>query len=102
MPFYSAYCVSKAGVSMLTRVLALEWARWGIQVNAICPGAYDTDMAGDQWTDPAKAEHIAARIPAGGPGNLEDLGVLAAYLASPVSDYMTGETLYIDGGIGAI
>ena len=102
VPFYSAYAVSKAGVSMLTRVLALEWAQWGVQVNAICPGAYETDMSGDQWTDPAKAAQAAAMIPAGRPGDIEGLGVLAAYLASPASDYMTGQTVYIDGGIGAL
>ena len=102
VPYYAAYAVSKAGVSMLTRVLALEWARWGVQVNAICPGSYETDMSGDQWSDPAKAAQAAAMIPVGRPGDLEELGTLAAYLASPASDYMTGQTIYIDGGIGAL
>lgn len=102
VPYYSAYAVSKAAVNMLTRVLALEWARHGIQVNALCPGSYETDMAGDQWTDPAKAERAAAMIPMGRPGDLRQLGVLAAYLASPASDYMTGQAVFIDGGITAL
>ena len=102
VPYYSAYAVSKAAVNMLTRVLALEWAQHGIQVNALCPGSYDTDMAGDQWSDPAKAERAAAMIPMGRPGDLRQLGMLAAYLASPASDYMTGQAVYIDGGIAAL
>ncbi len=102
VPYYSAYAVSKAAVNMLTRVLALEWAQHGIQVNALCPGSYDTDMAGDQWSDPAKAERAASMIPMGRPGDLRQLGMLAAYLASPASDYMTGQAVYIDGGIAAL
>ena len=102
VPYYSAYAVSKAAVNMLTRVLALEWAEHGIQVNALCPGSYETDMSGDQWTDPAKAERAAAMIPMGHPGDLRELGILATYLASPASDYMTGQAVFIDGGIAAL
>lgn len=102
VPCYSAYNVSKAAVNMLTRVLALEWAPHGITVNSLCPGSYETDMSGDQWTDPEKARRAAAMIPAGRPGNLRDLGILAAYLASPASDYMTGQAVFIDGGISAL
>lgn len=101
VPYYLAYNVSKAAVDMFTRVLALEWAEHGIQVNAICPGAYETEMSGDRWTDPEKARQAAEMIPMGRPGNLRELGALAVYLASPASDYMTGQTIYIDGGIGA-
>jgi NAD(P)-dependent dehydrogenase (short-subunit alcohol dehydrogenase family) len=101
VPHTLAYSVSKAAVNMLTRVLALEWAAHGVQVNAICPGAYETAMSGDQWQVPEKARRAAATIPMGRPGHLPDLGSLAVYLASSASDYMTGETIYIDGGIGA-
>jgi NAD(P)-dependent dehydrogenase (short-subunit alcohol dehydrogenase family) len=101
MPHTLAYSVSKAAVNMLTRVLALEWAAHGVQVNAICPGAYETAMSGDQWQVPEKARRAAATIPMGRPGHLPELGSLAVYLAGPASDYMTGETIYIDGGIGA-
>lgn len=101
VPHTLAYSVSKAAVNMLTRVLALEWAAHGVTVNAICPGAYETAMSGDQWQVPAKARRAAATIPMGRPGHLPDLGALAVYLASPASDYITGETIYIDGGIGA-
>jgi NAD(P)-dependent dehydrogenase (short-subunit alcohol dehydrogenase family) len=102
MPNTIAYSVSKAAVNMLTRVLALEWAAHGVQVNAICPGAYETQMSGDQWQVPEKAKRAAATIPMGRPGNLRELGSLAVYLASGASDYMTGQTVYIDGGIGAL
>ena len=102
MPNTIAYSVSKAAVNMLTRVLALEWAAHGVQVNAICPGAYETQMSGDQWQVPEKAKRAAATIPMGRPGELRELGSLAVYLASSASDYMTGQTVYIDGGIGAL
>ena len=102
MPNTIAYSVSKAAVNMLTRVLALEWAAHGVQVNAICPGAYETQMSGDQWQVPEKAKRAAATIPMGRPGNLRELGSLAVYLASNASDYMMGQTVYIDGGIGAL
>jgi NAD(P)-dependent dehydrogenase (short-subunit alcohol dehydrogenase family) len=102
MPNTIAYSVSKAAVNMLTRVLALEWASHGVQVNAICPGAYETEMSGDQWQVPEKAERAAATIPMGRPGNLRELGSLAVYLASAASDYMTGQAVYIDGGISAL
>ncbi len=102
IPYYLAYNVSKAAVNMLTRVLALEWAAYCVQVNAICPGAYETDMSGDQWIDPEKARIAREGIPMGRPGEIRELGTLAVYLASPASDYMTGQTVYIDGGIGAL
>lgn len=96
--YEAAYNPSKAAVNMLTRVLALEWAPHGIRVNAIGPGEFVTamnDMGGD---DPAERARMTARIPMGVPGRLRDLGLLAVYLASPASDYMTGQILYLDGG----
>lgn len=101
LPYTLTYNVSKAAVNMLTRVLALEWAEYGVQVNAICPGSYETNMSGDMWSDPEKAQRAADFIPMGRPGNLRELGLLAAYLASSASDYMTGQTIYSDGGIAA-
>jgi NAD(P)-dependent dehydrogenase (short-subunit alcohol dehydrogenase family) len=59
-------------------------------------------MSGDQWQVPEKAERAAATIPMGRPGNLRELGSLAVYLASAASDYMTGQAVYIDGGISAL
>lgn len=94
----SAYNTSKAAVNMLTRVLALEWAPYNINVNALAPGAFHTRMTDSVWTsDVGSAENLAG-IPMGRRGELRDLGVLAVYLASPASDYMTGQIIHLDGG----
>ena len=96
--YEAAYNSSKAALNMLTRVLAIEWAPHGICVNAIGPGEFVTrmnDMGGD---DPVERARMLARIPMGRPGRLRDLGILAVYLASPASDYMTGQVIYLDGG----
>ena len=96
-----AYDASKAAVNMLTRVLALEWAPYNICVNAIGPGDYHTAMTDETWRDPeARRRHLEG-IPFGREGGLRELGVLAAYLASPATDYMTGQVIYMDGGLTA-
>ena len=96
--YEAAYNSSKAALNMLTRVLALEWAPHGIRVNAIGPGEFETSMNDLGGDDPQERERMMARIPMGVPGNLRDLGLLAVYLASPASDYMTGQIIYLDGG----
>ena len=100
-PLLAAYSTSKAGVNMLTRVLALEWAPYNICVNAIGPGDYDTPMTHDTWVDPAGRKRHLDGIPFNRGGDLRELGMLAAYLASPASDYMTGQICYMDGGLTA-
>ena len=100
-PLVAAYNASKAAVNMLTRVLALEWAPYNICVNAIGPGDYHTAMTDATWRDPeARRRHLEG-IPLGREGDLRELGVLAAYLASPATDYMTGQVIYMDGGLTA-
>ncbi len=96
--YEAAYNSSKAALNMLTRVLALEWAPYGIRVNAIGPGEFETSMNDLGGDDPDERARMMARIPMGVPGNLRDLGLLAVYLASPASDYMTGQIIYLDGG----
>ena len=100
-PLVAAYNASKAGVNMLTRVLALEWAEYNICVNAIGPGDYNTAMTEQAWADPEMRQRYMDRIPMHREGDLRELGVLAAYLASPASDYMTGQLIYLDGGLTA-
>ena len=100
-PFYAAYNASKAALNMLTRVLALEWAPYNICVNAIGPGSYHTQMTDVSWTDPAERQFRLDSIPFHREGDLRDIGVLAAYLAGPASDYMTGQIVYMDGGLTA-
>ena len=100
-PYVAAYNASKAAVNMLTRVLALEWAPYGICVNAIGPGDYHTEMTDASWSDPEGRQRHLDGIPMHREGDLEELGTLAVYLASPASDYMTGQIIYMDGGLTA-
>ena len=100
-PLVTAYNASKAGVNMLTRVLALEWAPYNICVNAIGPGDFHTAMTDASWSDPEGRKGHLDAIPMHREGDLRELGILAAYLASPASDYMTGQIIYLDGGLTA-
>ena len=95
---YAAYCASKAGVDGLTRSLAVEWARHGIQVNCVAPGYMNTDIPRAAMADPRTRERFLAKIPARRIGEPGEIGALVVYLASSGSDYMTGQTLYLDGG----
>jgi len=95
---FAAYCASKAGLINLTRALALEWAPHGVQVNAIAPGYVETDMNADLRGDPERLAVMLKRVPARRMARVEEVSPLAVYLASSLSDYVTGETLVIDGG----
>ncbi|HET9597071.1 MAG TPA: D-threitol dehydrogenase [Anaeromyxobacteraceae bacterium] len=92
-----AYCASKAGMLGLTRVLALEWARHGITVNAISPTIVETDMARAVWSGEA-GEAARRRIPAGRFARPDEIAAAVLYLVSGVSHMITGENLYVDGG----
>ncbi len=97
---HTAYCVTKAGVDALTRCLAVEWARHGIQVNCLAPGYMATDFNQEALADEKMRRRILSRIPARRVGEPDEVGPLAVYLASPASNFMTGQTLYLDGGQG--
>jgi 2-deoxy-D-gluconate 3-dehydrogenase len=98
VPRHAAYCASKAGVDGLTRSLAAEWARHGIQVNCVAPGYMNTDIPRAALADPRTRERFLGKIPARRIGEPHEIGPLVVYLASAASDYMTGQTLYLDGG----
>jgi NAD(P)-dependent dehydrogenase (short-subunit alcohol dehydrogenase family) len=98
VPRYAAYCASKAAVDGLTRSLAAEWARYGIQVNCLAPGYMNTDIPRAALADEKTRALFLSRIPARRIGEPEEVGALAVYLASPASDFMTGQTVYLDGG----
>lgn len=98
VPRMSAYCTSKAGLSQLTKVMAVEWARHGIQANTIIPGYFETSMNTDFFKTDAGQRIIKGNIPAGRIGQKEDIKGLAILLASSASDYITGSTILIDGG----
>jgi NAD(P)-dependent dehydrogenase (short-subunit alcohol dehydrogenase family) len=95
---YAAYCASKAGVDGLTRSLAVEWARHGIQVNCLAPGYMNTDIPRAALADERTRTLFLAKIPARRIGEPREAGALAVYLASAASDFMTGQTVYLDGG----
>ena len=97
----AAYCASKAGVEMLTRCLALEWASYNVSVNCVGPGSFHTEMTGHSWTDPGRRQDHLDAIPMHKEGDIRDLGAAAVYLAGPASDYITGQSIYIDGGMSA-
>ncbi len=94
----AAYATSKHGVLGLTRTLALEWAPHGINVNAICPGPFDTPMNRQIMNDPAAYQAFLAKIPMGRWGNPDELDGAVIFLASEASSFITGAALYIDGG----
>lgn len=95
---FSAYCASKAGIIHFTKVLALEWARDNVQVNAIAPGYVVTDLNTDLREDESRTAKIVSRIPARRMAEAREIGPLAVLLASSASDYMTGAVLVTDGG----
>jgi NAD(P)-dependent dehydrogenase (short-subunit alcohol dehydrogenase family) len=92
------YASSKAGVVSLTRVLALEWARAGVTVNAICPGPFATEMNRQLLNDPAKYEAFVQKLPLGRWGELHEIKGIVVFLASEASSFMTGAALALDGG----
>ena len=94
----SAYCASKGAVINITRELALELAQYKINVNAIGPGVIETDMTKDLLEDKATKETLLANIPLSRIGKPEDIANAALFLASDNSDYITGITLFVDGG----
>ena len=98
VPRYAAYCASKAAVDGLTRSLAAEWARHGIQVNCLAPGYVNTDIPRAALADEKSRALLLSKVPARRIGEPEEVGALAVYLASAASDFMTGQTVYLDGG----
>jgi 2-deoxy-D-gluconate 3-dehydrogenase len=95
----SAYCSSKAGVVMLTKELALEWARFGVRVNAVAPTFVETELAAQTLDQPGMRELWNARIPLGRIASVGDVTAAIRFLASPGAEFITGVTLPVDGGL---
>ncbi len=93
-----AYAASKGGVAQLTKALANEWAKHGVNVNAIAPGYMRTDNTAALQADETRNRQILERIPAGRWGEPEDLAGAAVFLSSAASDYLNGHVLVVDGG----
>jgi 3-oxoacyl-[acyl-carrier protein] reductase len=94
----SHYTASKGGVVALTENMAIELAKDGINVNAVAPGAIESDMSAVLKQDPKMMEATVAQIPKGRIGKPEDIGAAVAFLASDEADYVTGSVIYVDGG----
>jgi 2-deoxy-D-gluconate 3-dehydrogenase len=93
-----AYSASKGALLQMTKALAAEWARDGIQVNAIAPGAFETAAQAAVLDDPETMRRRLRKIPAGRMGEVEEIGPLVCLLASPASDFITGSVMVSDGG----
>jgi gluconate 5-dehydrogenase len=93
-----AYGASKGGLAQLTRAQAEAWSRRGVNCNAIAPGVFLTPLNRRMFADPARADALAARTMIGRNGELPDIRGAALFLASPAADYVTGQTIHVDGG----
>ena len=98
LPDQLAYASSKGGVDQMTKVMALEWAKLGIRVNAIGPTYFETEMVKQIRNDPMRFNFIKERTPMGRWGYLPELEGTVIFLAAPASDFVTGQVIYVDGG----
>lgn len=96
------YSASKGGIIGMTETMALEWGPLGITVNAIGPGAIDTPMVGDIKKSPEALKSITSRVPLGRMGTPEEIAAAVVFLASDEASYVTGATLFVDGGYLAV
>jgi glucose 1-dehydrogenase len=98
-PNFTAYCVSKGGIKMLTRNLGVELGQFGINVNNIAPGAIETPINKNLLNNPTKLNYLLGQIPLKRLGQPEDVAALAVFLSSDEADYVTGSTFFVDGGL---
>jgi NAD(P)-dependent dehydrogenase (short-subunit alcohol dehydrogenase family) len=96
---YACYGATKAGLQQLTRVLALEWAPFNVTVNAIAPTSTVTPQTAERLSTPAALAQAQTRIPLGRYAQADDVVGAALYLASPAAGFVTGQTIYVDGGL---
>ena len=96
--YQTTYASSKAAILQFTRALANEWGRYNINVNAIAPGAFHTEMSRKVYEDEKLLRQMHARIPMYRSGQLEEIGPAVVFLASEASNYITGTVIYVDGG----
>jgi len=98
-PNIAPYTASKGAVKMLTKGMAIDWGKHGIQVNGLGPGYFKTELNKALVDDPGFSSWLAGRTPLGRWGNVEELVGAAVFLASPSSSFVNGHILYVDGGI---
>jgi NAD(P)-dependent dehydrogenase (short-subunit alcohol dehydrogenase family) len=100
VPDNLSYCASKAAVGAMTRVMAVEWAKFGIRVVNVAPGYIETDLNADYLAREKVRAWMKSRIPVGGPGAVDEVARLVGTLFSERIGFLTGETIYLDGGQG--
>ena len=98
---FAAYCAAKGGLSILCKQLAAEWAPKGITVNVVSPTFVRTEQGARFLADPAFYQSVVSRIPLGRIGETDDVVASVLFFAAPASSFITGQTLYLDGGITA-
>ena len=99
---HGAYCASKGGLNMLTKVMTVEWAKHNIQINTVCPTVILTPMGEQVWGQPEKGDPMKAKIPGGRFGRPMEVADAVLFLASSASDMICGHDLLVDGGFTAI
>jgi NAD(P)-dependent dehydrogenase (short-subunit alcohol dehydrogenase family) len=99
---HGAYAASKGGLNMLTKVMTVEWAKFNIQINSVCPTVILTPMGEQVWGQPEKGDPMKAKIPAARFGKPIEVADLVLFLASSASDLINGQDILIDGGYTAV
>ena len=101
-PTIAPYTATKGGLKMLTRGMCADFGPLGIQVNALAPGYFETELTSVLVADEEFSKWVAQRTPAGRWGRVDELGGAAVFLASDASSYVNGQILYVDGGMTAV
>jgi len=99
VPGQAVYAATKAAISQMTKLFAREWGRNGIRVNCVAPGSIPTAINAEKYKDPAAHQAMCEKIPMGRRGNVEEVADAVLYLASDKASYITGQTLFVDGGL---
>jgi len=97
----SAYGITKAGIIHMSKVLALEWAKYNIRVNTVSPGSTFTESRAESFSDPTRKEELLERVPLHRFCSPDEVAATVQYLANPLSSYVTGQTILLDGGLTA-
>jgi NAD(P)-dependent dehydrogenase (short-subunit alcohol dehydrogenase family) len=98
LPLRAAYCASKAGLNLMTKVLALEWACHNIRVNAVAPTFVETPFVTEMFKDPVFKSYVLDSIPAGRMASADEVAYATLYLACDLASIVTGHVLLVDGG----
>lgn len=101
-PSIAPYAASKGAVKMLTKGMCADWAKYGLQVNGLGPGYFETELTATLVADPVFSDWLCKRTPAGRWGRVEELAGAAIFLASAASDFVNGQIIYVDGGLTSV